>query len=658
MLIILIFKLINYFRMLLLQVVILDLSINNFKKVPDLSQFKALRSLNLSYNVISTLDTTSLTGLDQLQVLDLSHNAFQKWMDIDLNAISTATSLSELDLSYNALHNLPEIQNPLKSNSLQILRIANCSINNLYSDAFGELRNLKELYMARNQLPLLRTSIKHGTLEILDMSQCGLKWFYKEAFEELPALQKLILSKNNELKNFDSSSDSLRKLELSQCNLDNIPGGKLPKLVYLNLNENNLRRVLSNSFENITEVEVLNLSSAGISKVEENAFNGLNNLRVLDLSYNTISKIDPKTFNTNFHLEKLLLSHNYLSKVTRLDSESLKYLDLSNCEIVAIGRESLSQMPSLQVINLSKNLISRLPDELEGESVNTINLSYCHITGINNRTFMLMESLRQLDLSGNRLTSDVKVSYFPHSETWVRLDNNPWRCECDADQKELYEHLTFLNNIPPRLGCQSPVIYKGMSWTDACEEIWYPPNSHKDNMWWYTLVLILSMIVFFCVICSVRRAYQIKENRRREQEEQERAEARERLRRMRQQQREIREIENRNAPDPRESQRPPSYTEALRMATPQGSYLSLAGSRQSLSASRGNLRGSNQDVSRKSRKRRKKREKSESSDELKSNSRSRSESNRQQINRQRQSVATTDSSDSEPVPRAALESDF
>lgn len=644
--------------MLVFQVVILDLAINNFEKVPDLTQFAILRTLNLSYNVISTLDATSLAGLEQLQVLDLSHNIFKQWTDIHYKAFAIATSLTELDLSYNALYNLPELANPLKSNSLQILKITNCSINDLYSDAFNELGSLKELYMSKNQLPLLRTSIKHGTLEILDMSQCGLKWFYKEAFEELQSLQKLMLSQNYELKNFDSSSESLTKLELSQCNLDNIPGGKLPKLLYLNLNGNNLRRVLSNSFENITEVQVLDLSNAAISKLNENAFNGLNNLRVLDLSYNTISKIDPKTFSTNFHLEKLVLSHNYLSKVTRFDSESLKYLDLSHCEIVTIGRESLSQMPSLEIINLSKNLISRLPDELEGENVRSIDLSYCHITGINNRTFVQMQFLRYLDLSGNRLTSDVKVSYFPHPETLVRLDNNPWRCECDADQRQLYEHISSLSNVSPRLGCQSPEIYEGLSWTDACDEIWYPPISHKDNMWWYTLVLITSMIVFFCVIFSVRRAYQIKENRRREQEEQERAEARERLRRMRQQQREAREIENRNAPDPRESQRPPSYTEALRMATPHGSYVSLAGSRQSLSASRGNLRGSNQDVSRKSRKRRKKREKGESSDEQKSNQRTRSESNRQQNNRHRRSVATTDSSDSEPMPRATLESDF
>lgn len=571
--------------------VILDLSKNNFERIPNFYLNKRLEVLNLSHNKIKNITRNSLNGFNNLKSLDLSYNALTDWLDIHTSALEKTKRLQLLDVSHNKLGAFPELYNPLKSLSLKVLKATNCSISNIHSSVLSYLPQLEKLIISNNNISNLKSQLKSDSLTILDLSQCKLKHIDSTALDQLTNLKQLIITQNYELKTFKSSSDSLEILDASKCSLENIPKGRLPQLISLILNHNNVRYLPQYSFINMTHLQFLGLKHNAIAKVDKEAFYGLTTIYHIDISYNTISWLDSRTFSQNFKLFRLDISRNYLTAIPRFDIESLRVLDLNNCEIRVVNSDCLDLMPALQELYLSGNFIAKLPDYFQSDSLRHLDLSMCRISRLNNLTFANMPYLRKLDLTGNRLTSNIKVSYFPPNSD-ILLEDNPWRCDCNYNQKELYEWLDRLNgNMARRLRCQSPENVEGFTWLSACAEEWTPKPINHAVVWLYSIGAIFAVVFLLCLAISVFRAFGEKERRLRELEERERNEAVERLRRMRRQQLEALEMENRNAPDPRELQRPPSYTEALLMSTPHGSSASLSGSRQSLSAREGGKKG-------------------------------------------------------------------
>lgn len=569
----------------------LDFSRNNFDHIPDFSVYKRLEILNLSHNKIKNISSNSLSGFHNLKELDLSYNFFTDWLDIHSSALEKPEKIEVLDLSNNALGAFPEFYNPLKSKSLKVLKATNCSISNLHGSILSNLPKLDSLILSNNIFFNLKSQIKSESLTILDLSQCKLKHIDAAAMEQLPKLKQLIIAQNYDLKAFKCDTESLEVLDASKCNLEAIPKGQLPQLISLIMNNNNLRYLPQYSFINMPRLQFLGLKHNAITKVDKDAFYGLSTIYHIDMSYNTISWLDSKTFSQNFKLFRLDLSRNYLTIVPRFDIESLKVLDLSNCEIRVVYSDCLDLMPTLQELYLSGNVIATLPDYFQSDSLRHLDLSMCRISRLNNLTFIGMPYLRKLDLTGNRLTSNIKVSHFPPNSD-VFLEDNPWRCDCNYDQKELYEWLERLNdNMAHRMRCQSPEIVEGFTWISACENEWTLKPVNHALVWLYAIGAVFVAIFLMCLGISVFRAFGEKDRRLRELEERERNEAVERLRRMRRQQLEAMDLENRNAPDPRELQRPPSYTEALLMSTPHGSSVNLSGSRQSLSTREGGKKG-------------------------------------------------------------------
>lgn len=589
----------------------MDISHNNFGSVPkNISTYKLLRYLNISHNKLTYLDSTSLQGLDALEELVLSHNLLTDWRDIHTDALTHTPSLNQLDLSFNSLRGFPDIieDYPLKSDSLETLYLINCSISNLLGDVLLGTTNLKRLFVSQNPLIALNTQIKSEKLHTLDLSLCNLQRIQPDAFTELTSLQELILARNYQLKKFNSRSNSLKFLDLSHCNLESVPASSLPNLTKVYFKGNHLRHIPANSFASFPSVHVLDLSNNAIIKLDVKAFHDLKSVESIDLSVNTISTIDPETFMSNLKLHKLNLSRNYLSKVGQLIIESLRWLDLSVCEIQEISRDSLIMMPKLQKLNLSRNLISHIPNRLQADELSVLDLSMCRIYTLNNLTFISMGRLRSLNLSGNRLVSGIKPSFF-HRITDVKLHDNSWFCDCNSnDFRELYTWVFYGVSSTSTLRCRSPENLAGFTWQGACQEVWFAPGgSRSDTMWVYSLLLVIVMTFLCCIVMSVRHVYHRKAVRQREAQEQEREEARERLRRIHQRNLQYsRESMNRNAPDPRELQTPPSYAEAVSMPRLNVSCSSLAGSHRSLHS----LHSSHPDISSRRTKLRRKRRRS------------------------------------------------
>ncbi|XP_030077695.1 fibromodulin [Microcaecilia unicolor] len=105
--------------------VLLDLSNNNIRKVPD-GLPASLQQLYLEFNHVSTIPDEYFRALPNLQYVRLSHNQLSN-DGIPFNTFNT-TSLLELDLSYNSLRRIPPVNTNLEHFYLQGNQITEFSI--------------------------------------------------------------------------------------------------------------------------------------------------------------------------------------------------------------------------------------------------------------------------------------------------------------------------------------------------------------------------------------------------------------------------------------------------------------------------------------------------------------------------------------------------
>nr|CAI5821093.1 unnamed protein product [Callosobruchus analis] len=630
-------------------VVSLDLSSNEFERFPsELKTYRDLKYLNISHNRMSTLSHSVFFGMSQLERLDLSYNHFSDWKDLHTQAFSRLSSLVYLDLSHNALRSIPQFSKHFENSSLEVLKLNNCSMVSLPVQVFDHLPWLKQLHLRYNPIRIINdTFFKSSSIKFIDLSGCSLEFLYPKLFAKIDTLETLVLSNNTSLRKLECNSNSLLYLDLSKSNMESVPTGGMSQLTNLNLRGNSLKALKNNSFLSCPSLIRLNLSLNSISVVEENAFKGLDYIQLIDLSLNKLTVLGEKVLLPVIALVELNLSHNYISSLDTITSSSLTYLDASYCEIYTVSRYSLTNLPKLSKLSLARNFISYLPDFWTGDRVTQLDISGCRIKSINNMTFKQMYYLRKLDLSSNRL-SHVEPGFFPQNLEYIKLDDNQWRCDCPK-LKAMFEELYVNGGRTETLICDSPEEATGLTWRDACEKEWFPDATNRKQLWWYSVAVVISMTCFLIVILALRKLTSMKEKRLREAEERRRdleREAREALQRMQRLHREYREEEDRNAPDPRELQSPPSYTDALLLPRLDSSQASLAGSMHSIASmgSQGSIGSSKKGKIRRKRRRR----------------RSESESKRQSRTTPTPTIDDTDSSDAEQLrlPRPPLESDF
>ena len=137
----------------------------------------ALRSLDGSHNLLSTLSASELGHLPQLQVLTLQHNHIGTL----LWGPGWPAGLHTLDLNYNKLAALPPCAGPTLS-SLRTLELAGNPLQSLPPGAFAcfpalRLLNLSHTVLGSGaQVDIVNTAFAHlTTLEVLDLSGTLLK---------------------------------------------------------------------------------------------------------------------------------------------------------------------------------------------------------------------------------------------------------------------------------------------------------------------------------------------------------------------------------------------------------------------------------------------------------------------------------------------------
>lgn len=321
-----------------ISITVLDLSYNNITFNTNILLPTALRVLNISSNLIGLLPNTSLEG--NVRVLDLKNNCLTNFPTLIMK------DLEELYLSENSISSInhKDLRN---LTSLTVLDLRKNLLRELDEISFEGLIKLQQLDLSQNQIKLLSPS----------------------TFQYLNNLVLLSLSDNTDLGNLQDFKESsflfgtgqrLQTIEACKTNLTRIPPTLTRSVRKLLLRNNNIRSIQCGELDSFPLLQNMDLSNNLVAEIEEDAFGRLDFLSHLILYGNQLTSI-PKSLPSQ--LQVLDLRMNLVGKLHNSDLlglQKLKALLLSKNKIATIEDNSLGQLVSLEVLDLSHNPIKAL----------------------------------------------------------------------------------------------------------------------------------------------------------------------------------------------------------------------------------------------------------------------------------------------------------
>ena len=396
---------------------IVKLNVNPFMHL------KSLKTLLLSYNDLVVLPSGLLSGVKNLEYLNLRTNHITS---LDETLFNETDKLTKLDLSANNLTVLPkELFTGLTN--LEYLYLSTNQIKSLDEKLFNEPNKLIRLYLNENNLTVLPYGlfIRLENLEILSLSRNHISSLDDELFTTTNKLIKLYLYENslkclpyglfmglknleylnlrtNQITSLDETlfneTDKLTKLDLSANNLTVLPKGLftgLTNLEYLYLITNQIKSLDEKLFNETNKLIRLFLYGNSLKCLPYGLFMGLVNLEYLSFTKNQINAFDEQLFNETKKLTYLSFFHNnlvHLSINLFKGLSNLETLNLGDNEIVDVNKEMFRDLLNLRVLHLLNNRFKALSFDL----------------------FLYTRKISVLDLSGNKLITIPDTSILRH----------------------------------------------------------------------------------------------------------------------------------------------------------------------------------------------------------------------------------------------------
>ncbi|XP_055482155.1 leucine-rich repeat-containing G-protein coupled receptor 5 isoform X2 [Psammomys obesus] len=351
--------------------------------------------------------------------------------DLGLSELPSNLSVftSYLDLSMNNLSQLPpSLLHNLRF--LEELRLAGNALTHIPKGAFSGLHSLKVLMLQNNQLRQVPS----------------------EALQNLRRLQSLRLDANHISyvpPSCFSGLHSLRHLWLDDNALTEVPVQafrSLSALQAMTLALNKIHHIADYAFGNLSSLVVLHLHNNRIHSLGKKCFDGLHSLETLDLNYNnldefptaikTLSNLKELHFYDNpiqfvgisafQHLPELrTLTLNGASQITEFPdltgTANLESLTLTGAKISSLPQTVCDQLPNLQVLDLSYNLLKDLPSLSGCQKLQKIDLRHNEIYEIKGGTFQQLLNLRSLNLAWNKIAI-IHPSAFSTLPSLIKLD--------------------------------------------------------------------------------------------------------------------------------------------------------------------------------------------------------------------------------------------
>lgn len=294
-----------------------------------------IQQLDLSGNYLGMLDETSFNGLNNLKWLYLSDTNLSF---TESNPFEHLNQLSVLDISHN---------------NLRTLNISSFSMT---------LGNLRQFLAAgnhfENSLEIIR-SLK-SNIWALDLSQNYIGKLNRNTFEHFKEFRLLNLSDTN-LEHFDVNPLKVKQLDISRNNLKRLN----VTLLSDTLNQLEYFYAAENKFENSAEIiqhlgsklHDLDLSGSYVGKLNGTTFGRNSQVYSLGLRHTNLSISDVNPFES-VDLMFLDISNNDLTKLnfsTSKDFTILKQINLSGNRLTQLDGLTKHSYPKLAKLDLTNN---------------------------------------------------------------------------------------------------------------------------------------------------------------------------------------------------------------------------------------------------------------------------------------------------------------
>lgn len=268
--------------------------------------------------------------------------------------------------------------------------------------------------------------------------------------------------------------------------LTDFPDGIDPGTQVLNFTGNNLQYLMSERFVklDLVNLQKIYLSRNQLTRIHDKAFRGLTNLVELDLSDNMLTIIPTETFQDYVSLMRLTLSGNPIRELKSNAFRHLSFLttlELSNCQLSAVEDEAFLGLDNLEWLKLDGNLIQTmrgnhiLPQSLHGINMQG-NRWNCDCNMIDLHSWLVNYNVPQQG-------EDPKCALPERlaTQTIKFLKNEDLACMPDVQPMTLYFEITEGRNIS--LTCKITAIPQAnITWSFQGQMLqndsFYAPNYH------------------------------------------------------------------------------------------------------------------------------------------------------------------------------------
>lgn len=378
----------------------------------------SLRTHNTDWSAMALeLAQDAFTELPQLTALDLSEN--NMWT-LPRGVFCPLTALRTLNLTRNRLREVNHLQFGTKGcvTNLQELDASNNSLEALPPEAFSNLSALKRLLLQGNGVNFVADKALMGlvALEELNLADNRVSSLPPELFSDARTVRHLRLE-NNTISvlapGLFNGLEQLLVLNLAHNELTSewVNGATLTglvRLVVLDLSHNKLSRLENSIFKDLYSLQILRLESNAIEAVPERCFSALANLHTLVLSHNRLSTVDAASFAGLRVLSLLSLDSNALRSIhpaALRNASSLRDLHL-NANRLSEAPRALADVRMLNTLDLGENLISSIENASFGElrELYGLRLTENNLVNVSKHALAKLPSLKILNLSKNKIT--------------------------------------------------------------------------------------------------------------------------------------------------------------------------------------------------------------------------------------------------------------
>ncbi|MBN3303064.1 toll-like receptor 7 [Amia ocellicauda] len=305
-----------------------------------------LQYLDFSFNRLDLLYATAFQELQNLVILDISHNShyfLSEGLTHMLNFTNNLPKLQKIMMNYNRISTSTNTE--LESNSLEVLEFKGNRLDVLWRD--GDTRYshyFKKLFR----------------LKVLDISHNNLNFIPEQVFRGMPDQLSELYLNNNRLKTFNWG-----KLQL------------LPHLQILDLSNNKLTTVPRQLSNCTRSLKNLLLSKNQISKLTTYFLRDAFNLKYLDISYNQIKYIQQSSF-----------PENVLNKLDMLLLHGNKFM----CTCDAVWFTVWINQTTVNIPRLATDVTCAAPGAQRGRSVIFLDLQTCQHNSISIILYIFLTS--------------------------------------------------------------------------------------------------------------------------------------------------------------------------------------------------------------------------------------------------------------------------